>query len=47
MGTNGYSQGPLPAAVLDKILCGRGIPAARARTPAALSDGSAGRVLEL
>ncbi|MBI3565658.1 MAG: hypothetical protein HY079_10720, partial [Elusimicrobia bacterium] len=39
--------GPLPAAVLEKILVGRSIPAARAKTLAALSDGSAGRALEL
>lgn len=39
--------GPLPAAVLEKILAERGIPAARAKTLAALSDGSAGRALEL
>ncbi len=39
--------GPLPGAVLEKILAGRAIPPARARTLAALSDGSAGRALEL
>ncbi|MFI5362013.1 MAG: ATP-binding protein [Elusimicrobiota bacterium] len=39
--------GPLPSAVLEKILTGRGIPAARAKTLAAVSDGSAGRALEL
>ncbi|MDE2144228.1 MAG: hypothetical protein KGJ84_17605, partial [Elusimicrobia bacterium] len=39
--------GPLPAAVLEKILTDGGLPAARARTLAALSDGSAGRALEL
>jgi DNA polymerase-3 subunit delta' len=39
--------GPLPAAVLEKILTTRSIPAARAKTLAALSDGSAGRALEL
>lgn len=41
------SFGPLPAAVVEKILAGRGIAAARARTLAALGDGSAGRALEL
>lgn len=39
--------GPLPAPVLEKILVDRSIPAARAKTLAALSDGSAGRALEL
>ena len=39
--------GPLPSAVLEKILTGRGIPAARAKTLALVSDGSAGRALEL
>ncbi len=39
--------GPLPAAVLLKILADRGIAAPRARTLAAVSDGSAGRALEL
>lgn len=39
--------GPLPAAVLEKILVARDIPPARAKTLAALSDGSAGRALEL
>jgi DNA polymerase III gamma/tau subunit len=39
--------GPLPAPVLQKILEGRGIPAARAKTLTAVSDGSAGRALEL
>jgi DNA polymerase-3 subunit delta' len=39
--------GPLPAAVLEKILTERGIPAPRAKTLAAVSDGSAGRALEL
>ena len=39
--------GPLPAPVLEKILLDRGIPAPRAKTLAAVSDGSAGRALEL
>ncbi len=39
--------GPLPSAALEKILLGRGIAAPRARTLAAVSDGSAGRALEL
>ena len=39
--------GPLPAAVLEKILTGRGLPPAKAKTLAAVSDGSAGRALEL
>jgi len=39
--------GPLPATVLEKILTDRSIPGARAKTLAALSDGSAGRALEL
>ncbi|HEX4048306.1 MAG TPA: DNA polymerase III subunit [Elusimicrobiota bacterium] len=39
--------GPLPAAVLQKILVDRGLPAAKAESLAALSDGSAGRALEL
>jgi DNA polymerase-3 subunit delta' len=39
--------GPLPAAVLEKILTDRHIPAPRAKTLAAVSDGSAGRALEL
>ena len=39
--------GPLPAAVLEKILIARRIPAPRAKTLAAVSDGSAGRALEL
>jgi DNA polymerase-3 subunit delta' len=39
--------GPLPAAVLEKILAGRGMTAPRAKTLAAVSDGSAGRALEL
>jgi len=39
--------GPLPAAVVEKILTARDIPPARAKTLAALSDGSAGRALEL
>jgi len=39
--------GPLPEPVLEKILTGRGMPAADAKRLAALSDGSAGRALEL
>ncbi len=39
--------GPLPAAVVEKILTDRGQTPARAKTLAALSDGSAGRALEL
>ena len=39
--------GPLPSAVLEKILISRGIAAAKAKTLAAVSDGSAGRALEL
>ncbi|MDE2492088.1 MAG: hypothetical protein KGM24_14665 [Elusimicrobia bacterium] len=39
--------GPLPAAVVEGILAARGVPAARAARLAALSDGSAGRALEL
>ena len=39
--------GPLPAPVLENILAGRGLDAARAKSLAALSDGSAGRALEL
>jgi DNA polymerase-3 subunit delta' len=39
--------GPLPAAVVEKILVDRGQTPTRARTLAALSDGSAGRALEL
>lgn len=39
--------GPLPAPVLEKILTDGGLPPARAKTLAALSDGSAGRALEL
>lgn len=39
--------GPLPALVLEKILVDRGLTAARATELAALSDGSAGRALEL
>lgn len=39
--------GPLPAAVLEGILTRRGVPAERARRLASLSDGSAGRALEL
>ncbi len=39
--------GPLPEAVLEKILAGRGMPPAQAKKLAALSDGSAGRALEL
>lgn len=39
--------GPLPEAVLEKILAGRGIDPKPAKRLAALSDGSAGRALEL
>lgn len=39
--------GPLPSAVLEGILVGRGVPAPRARTLASVCDGSAGRALEL
>ena len=39
--------GPLPATVLEKILVGGGMPAARAAKLTALSDGSAGRALEM
>lgn len=39
--------GPLPAAVLERVLTERSVPPARAKTLAALSDGSAGRALEL
>ncbi|MEK7382862.1 MAG: DNA polymerase III subunit, partial [Elusimicrobiota bacterium] len=39
--------GPLPAPVLEKILAGLGAPPERARRLAALSDGSAGRALEM
>jgi len=39
--------GPLPAPVVDKILVDRGQTPARAAVLAALSDGSAGRALEL
>lgn len=39
--------GPLPAPVLEKILADGGLPAARAKALAALSDGSAGRAREL
>ena len=39
--------GPLPSAVLEKILIARGLAAAKAKTLAAVSDGSAGRALEL
>ncbi|OGS40777.1 MAG: hypothetical protein A2506_05810 [Elusimicrobia bacterium RIFOXYD12_FULL_66_9] len=39
--------GPLPAPVLEKILASRGIPAEKARRLSALSDGSAGRALEM
>lgn len=39
--------GPLPEPVLEKILTGRGIAPAMAKRLAALSDGSAGRALEL
>ncbi|MBI5245911.1 MAG: DNA polymerase III subunit [Elusimicrobia bacterium] len=39
--------GPLPEPVVEKILTGRGVAAKRAKSLAALSDGSAGRALEL
>lgn len=39
--------GPLPAPVLEKILADRGVPADKARRLAALSDGSAGRAIEM
>ncbi len=39
--------GPLPEPVLEKILTGRGMAPAQAKRLAALSDGSAGRALEL
>jgi DNA polymerase-3 subunit delta' len=39
--------GPLPSAVLERILVARGIAAEKAQTLAAVSDGSAGRALEL
>ncbi len=39
--------GPLPEPVVEKILTGRGMPPAQAKKLAALSDGSAGRALEL
>jgi DNA polymerase-3 subunit delta' len=39
--------GPLPSAVLETVLAGRGIPAPRAKTLASVCDGSAGRALEL
>ena len=39
--------GPLPAAIIEKILSAHGLPAARAATLAALCDGSPGRALEL
>lgn len=39
--------GPLPSLVVEKILVDRGIAPAEARRLAALSDGSAGRALEL
>lgn len=39
--------GPLPEPVVEKILAGRGVPATRAKLLAGLSDGSAGRALEL
>ena len=39
--------GPLPEPVVEKILTGRGVAAKTAKTLAALSDGSAGRALEL
>lgn len=39
--------GPLPEPVVERILAARGIPPAKARQLAGLSDGSAGRALEL
>ena len=39
--------GPLPEPVLEKILTGRGMAPKQAKRLAALSDGSAGRALEL
>lgn len=39
--------GPLPEPVVEKILTGRGVPALKAKQLAGLSDGSAGRALEL
>ena len=39
--------GPLPEPVLERILTGRGMAPAQAKRLAALSDGSAGRALEL
>lgn len=39
--------GPLPAPVLEKILADQGVPSEKARRLAALSDGSAGRALEM
>jgi DNA polymerase-3 subunit delta' len=39
--------GPLPEPVLEKILTGRAVAPAQAKRLAALSDGSAGRALEL
>ena len=39
--------GPLPEPVVEKILTDRGIPATKAKNLAALSDGSAGRAIEL
>ena len=39
--------GPLPSAVLERILVSRSIVSGKAKTLAALSDGSAGRALEL
>jgi DNA polymerase-3 subunit delta' len=39
--------GPLPEPVVEKILVDRGVPATKAKLLAGLSDGSAGRALEL
>lgn len=39
--------GPLPEAVVESILAQRGIPATKAKLLAGLSDGSAGRAIEL
>lgn len=39
--------GPLPEPVVERILTGRGVPAAKAKLLAGLSDGSAGRAIEL
>lgn len=39
--------GPLPEPVVEKILADRGVPATKAKLLAGLSDGSAGRAIEL